>query len=492
MNYSPNVPIKADQPMKKPEKNGDFYHEAIAHFFDGEHWICVDGNLHQWQTNHYEKVADENLISKIQDYCFNHPAIDKNYTGKAREILKLKKNLVTVPANKINPLGINCTNGILIINWENNTPKPELIPHDPYYHYYTQLPLVKYDPGADPTECDKLLACLDPAEREVFIRIISASIDLPKVRKIRGREVKILLLLGEGGNGKDALQKVVTTIYGESRMAHRTLGDFAAYDKGDKFDLSDLMGRRINWGSENTKTNKIDQIQSLKLFATGDKLHSEKKTKDLVEFTPEAIGLFNINEAPNLDRKQQAIIDRIAIIRFGKVFKQSPNPNNHLELLAEPRFAYDEDFVAEDVAPAFLNKMLQALSDLCQSGIDYSCTEKAFEDLQLANNHLYQFCSDKGIVAEDSGVVSAMQLFELLEEWYKKEGTLSIDNKGKRSWTERKRASDKNVKAMNQVIKRFEEIFPHVERTTTSHPKHGTKRKIPALKGISPPMGSQE
>ena len=304
----------------------------------------------------------------------------------------------------------------------------------------------------------------------------------PKVRKIRGREVKILLLLGEGSNGKDALQKVVTTIYGESGMAHRSLGDFAAYDKGRKFDLSDLMGSRINWGSENTKTNKIDQIQSLKLFATGDKLHSEKKTKDLVEFTPEAIGLFNINEAPNLDRKQQAIIDRIAIIQFRKFFKQFPNPNNHLELQAEPRFAYDKDFIAEDVAPAFLNKMLQALSDLCRSGIDYSCTEKAFEDLQLANNHLYQFCSDQSIVADDSGEVSVMELFERLEKWYFADGTLSIDDKGKRMWSERKQASDKNVKAMNQVIKRFEEIFPNAQRTTVDHPKHGTKRKIPALK----------
>ena len=102
MNYLPDSPIL---------KKSDFCHEAIAHFFDGKHWICVDDNLYQWQTNHYEKVADENLISKIQKYCFDHPAIDKNYPGKAREILKLQKNLVTVSADKINPLGINCTNG---------------------------------------------------------------------------------------------------------------------------------------------------------------------------------------------------------------------------------------------------------------------------------------------------------------------------------------------------------------------------------------------
>ena len=466
------------------------YHEAHKDLFGDELWICVDGNLHQWQTSYYQKVADEDLISKIQQYCFDHPAIDKNYTGKAREILKLKKNLVTVSANKINPSGINCTNGVLIINWENNTPKPELIPHDPKCHYYTKPPLVKYDPEADSTECDKLLACLDPAEREVFLRIVSASIDLPKVRKIRGREVKILLLRGEGSNGKDALRHVVSTIHSHSGMTSCSLRDFAAYDKGRKFDLSVLKDCRVNWPSENSQFDRIDGLQSLKLFATGEKLHAERKGRDSVEFTPEGVCFINTNDVPNLERKLQAIIDRVAIIQFRKIYTKSPSKSN--ELLADPRFVYDRDFVAEDVAPAFLNKMLQALTDLCKFGIDYSCTEKAFEDMQKDCNHLRQFCSDEGIVADDSGVVSAKQLFKLLEEWYKADGTLMIEDDGKRVWIERTPAIDKNVKAINQVIPRFLEIFPNAQRPTVPHPKFGTKRPIPALKGISLPMGCQE
>lgn len=466
------------------ELERSFYHEAIAHFFGDKPWICVDGNLYQWQTNYYQKVADEDLIGKIQHYCFNHSDIDKYYTREAGEILKLQKNLVTVSADQINPPGINCTNGILIINWEGNIPKPQLIEHDPKY-YYTYPPLVNYEPKADPTECDRLLACLEPAEREVFLRNVSASIDLPTVRKIRGREVKLLLLRGEGSNGKDALRQVVSTIFGHLGMTSCSLRDFAAYDRGRKFNLSQLKGSRINWASENPQIDKIDGIQSLKLFATGDKLHSERKGKDHVEFTPEAIGLFNINEVPNLERKLQAIIDRIAIIQFRKIFKKSPNPNSDRELLADPRFVYDRDFIAEDVAPAFLNKMLKALTDLCTFGIDYSCTEKAFEDLQKDCNHLRKFCSEVGIIADESGVVSAKQLFELLSKWYIANGTLMIDDNNKKVWIDQTRAMDKNVKAINQVIPRFREIFPHAQRTTVPHPKFGTKRPIPALKGIS-------
>ncbi|MEM6751376.1 MAG: DUF5906 domain-containing protein [Cyanobacteria bacterium P01_C01_bin.38] len=490
---SQDLPIKPK--LKMQQQEGSFYHIAIKHFFGNNHWICIDDNLYEWQEKdkYYKKVPDEHLIGKIQQYCWRYPPEFKNgelkypyaSTRTVEEILKLQKNLVTVSADKINPPGINCTNGILIINWEGNIPLPQLIKHDPTKYYYTYPPLVAYDKNADPKECDRLLKCLDEPEREVFLRNVAASIDLPKVRKLRGREVKLLLLCGSGSNGKDALRRVVSTIFGDTGMTSCSLRDFAAYDKGRKFNLSALKGSRINWASENPQVDKIDTIQSLKVFATGDKLHSERKGKDHIEFTPTATGFFNINSSPNLERKLQAIIDRIAIVQFRKVFKTSPNPNNPNELLADSRFVYDKDFIANDVAPAFLNKMLSSLTDLCDRGIDYSCTETAFKNIQQANNHLFQFCSDFGIVSDESEVVSASKIFKLLEDWYKTNGYLVIDDNNKRVWFDQTSASDKNVKAINQVIPRFLEVFPDAKRTTVPHPIHGRKRPIPALKGIS-------
>lgn len=158
---SQDLSIKPKEKMQEQEKS--FHHVAIKHFFGNNHWICTDDNLYEWQSEdkYYKKVPDENLIGKIQHYCFNHPPEFKNgelkypyaNTRTPKEILKLQKNLVTVSADKINPPGINCTNGILIINWEGNTPLPELIEHDPQY-YYTYPPLVAYDKNADSTECD--------------------------------------------------------------------------------------------------------------------------------------------------------------------------------------------------------------------------------------------------------------------------------------------------------------------------------------------------
>ena len=468
-----------------------FIHNAIKFFFSKNDWICVNGRLHEYRDNYYAEVPDEYLISKIHRLCYGYAVTNKKgeisfpyaNSRSAAEVLKFQKGLVTVPAEEINPPGINCTNGILKIKWEGNTPEFKLIEHNPI-HYYTYPPLVEYNPEADSKQCDRLLKCLDPAQQEVFLRNVSASIDLPTVRRIRGREVKALLLSGLGSNGKDALREVVSTIWGHEGMTSCSLADFQSYDDGRKFSLSALRGSRINWASENPQTSRIDKLQALKLFVTGNKLHAERKGKDHIEFTPTATGLFNVNEVPALQGTMQAIVDRIGVIQFRKTFKKTPDPNNPNEMLADPRFAYDSEFIRNEVAPAFLNKLLQALKDLCEFGIDYGCTEEAFADMQKRNNHLFQFIEDVNLVEDSESTVTASELWDYLEHWYKDQGTLTIAENGKREWVEQTRPSDKNVKASSQVCDRLLQIFPNAKKVKTPHPIHGVKKQVTALKGI--------
>ncbi|WP_267209706.1 hypothetical protein, partial [Brucella melitensis] len=87
---------------------------------------------------------------------------------------------------------------------------------------------------------------------------------------------------------------------------------------------------------------------------------------------------------------------------------------NHDELLADPRFAYDVDFVQECVAPAFLNKMIAGLQALIAEGIDYSCTQQALEEIQAENSHLFQFCKDTGLGYKANGIVTAFDIWQRL------------------------------------------------------------------------------
>ncbi|MBD2527504.1 hypothetical protein [Nostoc sp. FACHB-133] len=480
------------------EPDSTFLQKGFNTLYGDRKWICADGLLYCWDGLHYKHSPDSVERPRITSYCNSYQVIKKtgkNFVithpyakpSKVKELLEWVKLRVEIDPQLLNPPGVNCTNGVLGVDWAGPIPQPVLEEHDPDKHFFTYPPLVKYDPQADPRHCDRLLSCLDSPQQQVLLRNLGASLNLKEVRKRRGRETKLLLACGLGSNGKDSIREVVSIIYGEQGMTSCSLADFAAYDEGRKFSLFPLVNSRVNWASENPQTARLDKIQSLKLFATGNVLHSERKGKDHIEFSPEGIGIFNLNETPALHGTIQAITDRIAALVFSKTFKSNPDPNNPNELLADPRFSYDLDFVRECVAPAFLNKMIAGLQALIEEGIDYSCTQQALEDIQAENSHLFQFSKDTGLGYKSDAIVTAFDLWSRLENWYIDNGTLSFDEsstgKVKAIWQEQSKPSDKTVKAINQVIARFKTLFPKAKLVTVPHPSG--KRKLQALQGIS-------
>lgn len=469
--------------------NNSFESQAYRTLFGTTRWICVQDKLHGYVGNHYEYVPDDVIIPLIAQFCENFAVFNERgqvkypYTNAAsvNRILAWVKSKTKVDPRQVNPPGVNCTNGILRPKMVKARVVVEFLEHSPD-EYYLYKPLVAYDPNADTTQVERLLLCLEKPEREILIRNLGASLNLAEVRKLRGREVRAILACGLGSNGKDALRQVTSIIFGHSGITSISLGDFVAYDEGRKFALSGLMNSRINWASENLMTCRIDKIQSLKIYITGNQLHAERKGRDHIEFTPEGITIFNLNEVPAMHGVIQAILDRIAIVNFLKTFKKKPDPKNPNELLADPRFSYDEEFVKTEVAPAFLNLMVQGLIDLVEEGIDYSSTESTLSGVQKENNHLFSFIEDVGLGYKVDSDMSAKELFALVEHWYQEQGTLTIDENGKRIWVDQARPSDKNIKGMNQVLPRIKALFPKAELGVRYCQIQ--KRNIKVLKGI--------
>ncbi|MBE9211034.1 hypothetical protein IQ244_32030, partial [Nostoc sp. LEGE 06077] len=480
------------------EPDSTFLQKGFNTLYGESKWICADGKLYYWHGKGYRYSPDAVERRRITNYCNSYSVIKKNgdsyvitypyaKPNKVKELLEWVKLRVEIDPQLLNPPGVNCTNGVLSIDWSGAIPQPVLEEHDPDRHFYTYEPLVKYDPKANSSHCDLLLECLDEPQQQILLRNLGASLDLAQVRKRRGRETKVILACGLGANGKDSIRSVVSIIYGHQGMTSCSLADFVAYDEGRKFALAALVNSRVNWASENPQTTRLDKIQSLKLFATGNILHSERKGKDHIEYDPTAIGIFNLNDTPPLHGTIQATLDRIVALLFRKTFKTNPDPNNPDELLADPRFAYDVDFVRECVAPAFLNKMIAGLQALITEGIDYSCTQQALEEIQAENSHLFQFCKDTGLAYNPSGIVTAFDIWQRLENWYMDNGTLSFEEssngKVKAIWQEQSKPSDKTVKAINQALPRIKTLFPKAKLGTVPHPSG--KRKLQALLGIS-------
>ncbi|MDV2998165.1 MAG: hypothetical protein N4J56_007870 [Chroococcidiopsis sp. SAG 2025] len=452
----------------------EFTQRALNFLYGDKPWICASDKLYFWTGSYYKHSPDAVERPKIASFCNSYAVQQKDGSirypyakpAKVREVLQWVKDRLEIDPNLLNPPGLNCTNGVLELLWNGSTPSWRLVDHAPAL-YYTYEPIATYDPNADPQDCDRLLAALEPGQREIFLRTIAASLDLPTVRKYKGRLVRGLLLKGDGSNGKDSLREVVAAMYGYKGITGCTLTDFKAYDDGRKFPLSRLRLSRINWATENANTAKVDKIQSIKAFITGDTLSSEGKGKDEEDFTPAGVGLFNVNDTPNLQASLEAIASRWGVLSFTKTFKIGADPLKG-EIEADPRFKYDPEFLQQQVLPAFLNRVLAALVDLMHDGIDFTCTHKALLDIQAENSHLFQFCQQTGLGYDPNGTLGIGELWERLKAWYIDNGTLTIEvsDKGKEKniWIDQVRKGDANVKGANQVLARFIELFPKAKR----------------------------
>jgi putative DNA primase/helicase len=368
---------------------------------------------------------------------------------------------VAIDPNTINPEGLNSSSGVVKINPDGSH---TLVPHDPK-QVYTYVGC-KYDPNIDPTNGDRLLECLEPSQREIFLRTAAAALNLKLVRsKLTGRGVKGLLCHGEGSNGKDTLRAVLAAVFGRG-MTGRSLSDFKSYDMGRKFALAGIEGSICNWASENTAKVDLDNLQSLKQFITGDPIDIERKGKDSYEYKSNAIFFANCNKLPSITGGTSAIDDRYGILRFDKTYVRNAIAAEG-QLEADPRFKDDEKFILEQVAPAMLNKLLERLPLLLSEGIDYKATKDAMQKAQEESRHLWQFAREVGLEVQSGGRVWVKDLWEELQNWYENAGILEreYDGKGKEKliWNELSNKYDAPVKAINQLSARFSEIFPKVQ-----------------------------
>ena len=400
----------------------NYAQKCILDLYSDKPWIAINNQLYFWTGSYYHKASNGEERKRISDWCNSYSVAYKTQLGiklkyayatatHVDNIWRWLLNYFSSPAEKVNPPGLNCLNGVVKIKWDNHQVSWELVPHNPQV-IYTYISEVKFDENADSSDCERMLSCLEPAQQQLFLKTIASALDLKTIRKYRGREVKALLCQGHGNNGKDTLREAVRMLFAHT-LTNATVSDFAAYDSGRKFSLAKLEGASINWSSENSSFNNLDQLQSLKAAITGEPLDIERKGVDEHEVMLDSVFLFNINEAPNLKAAMEAIQSRWAVLSFHKTYKKNADPNKG-EIEADSRFRYDPNFLKEKVCPALLNKLLNALTTVMKEGIDYSCTSEAIKNIQEETNHLWAFAREVGLDYQTGGRVYINDLWELL------------------------------------------------------------------------------
>jgi putative DNA primase/helicase len=455
-------------PDTAPIAGQNFILKAEDALYSDGHYVSIGGLLYRFTGSYYEELNESSEKRRIGGWLKTYSEKVKGVwvknradTASVNAVFSWVVNQTAVDPVEVNPGGLNCTNGVVKINPDGSH---LLVPHDPK-NIYTYVGC-KYEPNIDLTNGDRLLECLEPSQREIFLRTGAAALNLKLVRsKLTGRGVKGLLCHGEGSNGKDTLRAVLAAVFGRG-MTGRSLSDFKSYDMGRKFALAGIEGSICNWASENTAKVDLDNLQSLKQFITGDPIDIERKGKDSYEYKSNAIFFANCNKLPSITGGTSAIDDRYGILRFDKTYVRNAIAAEG-QLEADPRFKDDEKFILEQVAPAMLNKLLERLPVLLAEGIDYKATKDAMQKAQEESRHLWQFAREVGLEVQSGGRVWVKDLWEELQNWYENAGILEreYDGKGKEKliWNELSNKYDAPVKAINQLSARFSEIFPKVQ-----------------------------
>jgi putative DNA primase/helicase len=245
-------------PDTAPTAGQNFILKAEDALYSDGHYVSIGGLLYRFTGSYYKELNESSEKRRIGGWLKTYSEKVKGVwvknradTASVNAVFSWVVNQTAVDPVEVNPGGLNCSNGVVKINPDGSH---LLVPHDPK-QVYTYVGC-KYDANIDPADCDRLLECLEPSQREIFLRTAAAALNLKLVRsKLTGRGVKGLLCHGEGSNGKDTLRAVLAAVFGQG-MTGRSLSDFKSYDMGRKFALAGIEGSICNWASENTA--KVD------------------------------------------------------------------------------------------------------------------------------------------------------------------------------------------------------------------------------------------
>ncbi len=124
---------------------------------------------------------------------------------------------------------------------------------------------------------------------------------------------KIVLLLGDGNNGKGTYQDLLKNLIGQENVAALRPDQF----EGHKPEM--LLGKVCNIGDD-ISNKYLDEVSDLMSIATGDTVMINPKHEKPVELTTKPLCLFSANALPNSRNKSQGWYRRLCIVPFNADF----------------------------------------------------------------------------------------------------------------------------------------------------------------------------
>ncbi len=230
-----------------------------------------------------------------------------------------------------------------------------------------------------------------------------------------GREMKyhkLLLLEGDGRNGKGTLCKVITRLFGYENVSSESLDQLL----NGRFSSSQLNGKLVNIDADISKEIS-KKLGMLKKLTGNDQISAEEKFKASFNFVNHAKLILVTNELPEIKEDTIAIFSRLLIINFSKTFIKNANPN------------LVEELTTEEELSGLLHILLKRLPRVLKTGISYSKSIESLEQYQLRMNPVKYFADTYLEKVSESKVKKEIVYNKFKEYCYKNKITPKPENK---------------------------------------------------------------
>lgn len=262
----------------------------------------------------------------------------------------------------------------------------------------------------------------DPASRDVIAEFLGSIF-------LRGlKHEKILVLLGDGHNGKSVLFDIVNSLLGASNVSN--LGLSALSKAENRFKLA---GALLNFGSEISDRCDPDLLKKL---ASGEPIEARRLYQDIYVIREYARLAFNANVLPKNTEQTRGFFRRFIIVPFNETISEEEK---------DPDLARK---IAQSELPGVFNWILSGLRRLRSRRTFTECkaARDALETYRKESDSVAMFLEDECFVPSVDGRWGKGELYGSYRDYCRASGYLPLgkNNFGKRLERQHRISSSKS------------------------------------------------
>ena len=186
---------------------------------------------------------------------------------------------------------------------------------------------------------------------------------------------KMVILYGEGNNGKGTFQAMLTNLIGIENISTLTPHDFSG-----EFKLEMLQGKVCNIGDD-ISNKYLDDVSNLMSIVTGDPILINRKGKSVISARLKLLNIFSANRLPKIRNKSQGAYRRLLIVPFNADFNGQVQDRR-----------IKEEYLKNNIILEYI--LYKALHLDFEKFSTTKATDEMLEEYKEDNDYLYSFVKD--------------------------------------------------------------------------------------------------